>query len=94
MNAYAKIHVLKRNANLDDDTYRDLLERETGKRSCKGMAQAEQLQVISALQKLLPEQDPNAALGKRATGKYAKKLQALWIAGHNLGVIVQVGVSL
>ncbi|UES58525.1 DUF1018 domain-containing protein [Roseibium aggregatum] len=87
MNAYAKIHVLKRNANLDDDTYRDLLERETGKRSCKGMAQTEQLQVISALQKLLPEQDPNAAQGKRATGKYAKKLQALWIAGHNLGVI-------
>ncbi len=87
MNAYAKIHVLKKNANLDDDTYRDLLERETGKRSCKGMASAEQLKVISALQRLLPEQDPNAAQGKRATGKFAKKLQALWIAGYNLGVI-------
>jgi hypothetical protein len=87
MNAYAKIHVLKNNAKLDDDTYRDLLERETGKRSCKGMAPAEQLQVISALERLLPEQDANATLGKRATGKYASKLQALWIAGYNLGVI-------
>ncbi|MBG6160550.1 hypothetical protein IWQ54_000200 [Labrenzia sp. EL_195] len=82
MTAIAKIHVLKNQAKLDDDTYRDILERETGKRSSKGMSHSEQLKVISALKTIAPKQD-----GQRATGKFARKLQALWIAGYNLGVI-------
>ncbi|WP_029061314.1 regulatory protein GemA [Labrenzia sp. DG1229] len=82
MTAIAKIHVLKNQAKLDDDTYRDILERETGKRSSKGMSHVEQLKVISALKTIAPKQD-----GQRATGKFARKLQALWIAGYNLGVV-------
>lgn len=82
MSAVAKIHVLKKAAALDNDTYRDLLERETGKRSSKGMSKAEHLKVISALQAIAPKEDLH-----RATGRFARKLQALWIAGYNLGVI-------
>lgn len=82
MTALAKIHVLKNQAKLDDETYRDLVERETGKRSSKDLSDAERLKVIRALEPLAPKQD-----NRRATGKYAKKLQALWIAGYNLGVI-------
>lgn len=83
MSAIQKIHVLKSQAKLDEDTYRDLLEQQTGKRSSKGMSQAEHLKVIAALEQLprTVEQKP------RATGPFAKKLQALWIAGYNLGVI-------
>lgn len=82
MNPSAKIHVLKSHANLDDDSYRDLLQRETGKRSSKGLSEPLRLKVIAALEKLAPEKGET-----RATGRFARKLQALWIAGFNLGVI-------
>lgn len=87
MNVHAQLHVLKANAGLDDDTYRDFLERETGKRSSKFLTPAERAKVVTAMQRLLPETDPDAQKGERATGKFARKLQALWIAGYNLGVI-------
>ncbi|EAV40432.1 Mu-like prophage protein gp16 [Stappia aggregata IAM 12614] len=82
MTALAKIHVLKSKARLDDDTYRDILERETGKRSSKGMSEVEQLKVISALEAIAPRQ-----VSQTVAGTFAKKLQALWIAGYNLGVV-------
>lgn len=82
MTALAQIHVLKNQAKLDDDTYRDILERETGKRSSKGMSHGEHLKVINALTAIAPKQD-----GRRAIGRFAGKLQALWIAGYNLGVV-------
>lgn len=82
MSALARIHVLKKQAMLDDDTYRDILERETGKRSSKGMSHGEHLKVINALTAIAPKQD-----NQRATGKFARKMQALWIAGYNLGVV-------
>lgn len=83
MNALAKIHVLKKQAGLDDDSYRDFLERETGLRSSADMSGEQRIKVIAALDRLVPK----SSQPDRATGKYAKKLQALWIAGHNLGVI-------
>ncbi|TYC53807.1 regulatory protein GemA [Rhodobacterales bacterium] len=82
MSALAKIHVLKSKAKLDDDSYRDILERETGKRSSKGMSQVEQLKVITALEAIAPKQ-----VGQTVAGSFARKLQALWIAGYNLGVV-------
>ena len=84
MTALAKIHVLKRDARLGDDDYRALLERETGKRSSKDMTGPERLKVISALERLAPGQSSSHA---KATGAFARKLQALWIAGWNLGVV-------
>ncbi|MCV0428858.1 MAG: regulatory protein GemA [Roseibium sp.] len=82
MSSLAKIHVLKNKAKLDEDTYRDIVERETGQRSSKNLSDADRLKVIQALEPLAPKQDTS-----RATGKFAKKLQALWIAGYNLAVI-------
>ncbi len=83
MSALAKIHVLKKQAGLDDDSYRDLIERETGVRSAKGLSGTQYLKIISALDRLIPK----SANPDRATGRFARKLQALWIAGYNLGVI-------
>ena len=46
----AKVHIAKKDLNLDDDTYRDVLERVTGKRSCKGMVIAELESVIKDME--------------------------------------------
>lgn len=46
----AKIHIAKKELALDDDTYRDVLWRVTGKRSCKDMTIAELEAVIKDMQ--------------------------------------------
>ncbi|MBO9419173.1 regulatory protein GemA [Labrenzia sp. R4_2] len=83
MSAFARIHVLKRQAALDEASYRDLMERETGKRSAKDLNASERQTFIRALNRL----QPAAKRAAQTNGPYAKKLQALWIAGYNLGVI-------
>lgn len=45
----AKIHVAKTQLGLDDDTYRALLRRETGKDSCAAMNLRELEKVLSAM---------------------------------------------
>lgn len=87
MTALAAIHVAKRDLGLDDDTYRDLLQRETGKRSAKGMSLAELDRVLSVMRR---SGFKNASKGGRTrplSGPYAKKAQALWIALWNLGAV-------
>lgn len=83
----AAIHVLKTQAGLDDDTYRDFLERETGSRSAKLIA-------VSAAGKVIEKLRDLAGDGPKAAGAVAgldtplgRKLRALWIAGHNLGLV-------
>ncbi|EJF87162.1 regulatory protein GemA [Bartonella rattimassiliensis] len=78
----AAIHMGKRALGLDDETYRALLYRLTGKQSAKDLNFSEKHLVIAEMKAFGFE--PN---GKRLEGKYAKKLQALWIAGWNLGII-------
>ena len=54
----AKIHVLKNQVKLDDDTYRSILERVAGKDSCKKMNMAELKAVIEEFNKLWFVQSP------------------------------------
>ncbi|WP_375588088.1 regulatory protein GemA [Hoeflea alexandrii] len=86
MSALAKLHIAKKQLGLDDDTWRDLLERETGKRSSKDMSNGERGRVLDVLKN---HGFKAASRGSRKDieGKYAPKLQALWIAGYNLGLI-------
>ena len=86
MTALAKMHVAKKQLGLDDDTWRDLLERETGKRSSKDMTDRERGRVLEVL-KNQGFKPASKASRKGLEGKYAPKLQALWIAGYNLGLI-------
>lgn len=87
-----KIHTLKSRAGLDDDTYRDLLKRETGARSSKDITPAAADRVISHLQGLAgsgarPAPKRAAAAGALALdGPYAALCRALWLTGYNLGV--------
>ncbi|MBD8890169.1 regulatory protein GemA [Roseibium litorale] len=85
MSDLAAIHVLKKKARLDDDSYRDLMARETGKRSAKDLTPAERRTFITVLNGL----SGGAQTTSRTSGKYEAKLQALWIAGYNLCVVHQ-----
>ncbi|MFH1796292.1 MAG: regulatory protein GemA [Pseudomonadota bacterium] len=90
MNPTAAIHVAKKQLGLDDDTYRDLLGRVTGKRSAKDMSDAERKAVLDEMRRQGAGTGFKAASNgtrKRLEGRFAKKLQALWIAGWNLGVV-------
>jgi len=89
MNALRQIHVGVRQLGLDEDTRRDLYERVTGKRSARDMTEAEHRAVVAELERQGFERSSRGA-GKRhkpLSGPYAKKLQALWIAGWNLGLV-------
>jgi hypothetical protein len=86
----AAIHVAKKMLDLDDDTYRAKLERITGKSSAKDMTEAERQQVLTVFRNegFTPYPTNRRADGhKKLSGKYAKKLQALWIAAWNLGIV-------
>lgn len=83
----AAIHVAKKKLGLDDETYRAKLAKITGKSSTKDMTEQERQKVLTVFRGdgFAPaEGKPTAA---KLSGKYAKKLQALWIAGYNLGVV-------
>jgi len=93
MTSLARIHVLKKKAGLDEENYRDLMERETGRRSAKDLSEAERRRFAGKLQSLSTHSGSQTS-GSQASGKamhmdgpYARKLRALWIAGYNLGVI-------
>ncbi|MHC2481315.1 gp16 family protein [Rhizobium leguminosarum] len=86
----AAIHVAKKQLGLDDDTYRAKLALITGKRSVKDMTETEREKVLTVLRNegFKPAPTARRANGRQQlTGKFAKKLQALWIAGWNLGIV-------
>lgn len=89
-NSLKALHATLREAGLtDEDAKRDLYYRITGKRSAKDMSDAERMAVTAELKRLYPalKKASRRADGRsKLTGKYAGKLQALWIAGWNLGV--------
>ncbi len=84
----AAMHVARKQLDLDEDAYRAKLFAITGKSSAKDMTEAERQMVLGEFRKVGFQPAPGRAAARRQlTGKYAKKLQALWIAGWNLGVI-------
>ncbi len=85
MSALSAIHVGRKALGLDEETYRDLLERVTGQRSAAGMNARQHEAVIGEMRRLGFK--PEGAAAQRLDGPFAKKLQALWIAGWNLGLV-------
>ena len=86
----AAIHVAKNRLGLDEDTYRAKLLNITGKPSTKEMTEDERQLVITVFRNegFAPIGGGKRAGGRpRLSGKFAKKLQALWIAAYNLGII-------
>lgn len=100
MNAVTKqqigaIHALKARAALDDDSYRDLLARETGRRSAKELTLDQAGRVIDRLKVLSggcqspvrATEKPLAEGALKLEGPYAGQCRSLWIAAWNLGVV-------
>lgn len=92
----AKVHLAKKDLRLDDDTYRDILERETGRRSSAEctVRELEHLVAHFRAQGFVPKAiaggRPNSAVQRgprRADHPVAKKARALWISLHQLGVV-------
>lgn len=86
MTALAAIHVAKRQLGLDDETYRGALKAITGKTSAGDMTPAEHEKVLAEFRR----RGFKAASGGRnrpLEGRFAKKLQALWIGAWNLGLV-------
>lgn len=85
MSSLAAIHVAKKQLGLEDDVFRDVCERVTGQRSTREMNEPQRVKLVEHFrgQGFTP-----ASKGTRKSleGKFAPKLQALWIAGWNLGV--------
>lgn len=73
----ARLNILRAERGLDEDTWRDLVERETGVRSLRALSTPALGQLIARLA------DGAPALQRRTlTGPYAGKLRALWIAAY------------
>lgn len=75
----AMIHVLAKQAGLDEDCRRDEIEKITGKRSARDLTAVEGSAVIDHLKSL--------SKASEIDGPYGKKLRALWISGWHLGVV-------
>jgi hypothetical protein len=91
MSALSALHATKNKAPVDEDAFRDICERVTGQRSTKVMSEKQRWMVVDELKRLYPTlkqaSKPRPDGRKKLTGSYAKKLQALWIAAWNLGII-------
>ncbi|HOT82285.1 MAG TPA: regulatory protein GemA [Candidatus Defluviicoccus seviourii] len=83
----AKVHIAKADLGLDDTAYRAVLARVTGKASSKGMSDGEMGDVLDEFKRLGWQPASPRAKAGRASGPYAKKAQALWIAAWNLGIV-------
>ncbi len=86
----AKVHCAKRDLRLDDDTYRDLLERVTGKRSAAECSTAELGRVLDELRSkgwTATRGPTRAGTRKLATSGQASKIRALWLSLYQLGEV-------
>lgn len=84
----AAIHVAKKTLGLDDDTYRAKLHLITGKTSARDLTEGERERVLAEFRRNGWRPEARRADGRqKLTGKYAAKLQALWIAAYNLGIV-------
>lgn len=79
------IHVLAKQAGMDEDTRRDFLEREVGVRSAAELTAAAADQVLGRLRGVATSRPIGAVAG--LDSGVARKMRALWIAGYNLGIV-------
>lgn len=82
--ALARLHVAKKERGLDDDIWRDVIERVTGKRSLKELGVR---QLYDLLDEVVGKGTRTPAPRGAMSGPYAAKLRALWLSGWHLGVI-------
>ena len=86
MSTLRAIHAGCRALGYDEDMRRNLYRAVTGESSAADMSEAQRSAVVAELRRRGFETASNGSR-KPLEGPYAKKLQALWIAGWNLGLV-------
>lgn len=90
-NRLGAIHAGRRDLNLDDETYRNILWRVTGKRSSKQCSEYELGLVLNEMRRLgfkpKPKTTNRAGRWPMAMGSQESKARALWIALYHMNVI-------
>lgn len=89
MNSLKIIHVARKELGLDDDTYRALLVRVTGKASLRDMSERQMLAVIKEMKEKgfrIRSSKGGKPLPKAFQG-HSRLIHALWKSCHTLGVI-------
>jgi len=85
-----KVQVARRELGLDDDSYRDLVERVTGKRSAGDCSVTQLEALVDELRGkgFKPKRAPKRAGNRKmADGAEVAKARALWISLYHLGVV-------
>ncbi|MBF0247012.1 MAG: regulatory protein GemA [Alphaproteobacteria bacterium] len=86
-----KVHIAKKTLGLDDDTYRDLLEAHTGKRSASKCSNAQLVDLVEHFktQGFKPKRKAPARAGRSnlADGESQRKVRALWLSLYHLGLV-------
>lgn len=89
--ALAKIHVAKKQLDLDESEYRDLLEEVAGVRSAKDLDEVGLSKVLKALQSLGFKASSTTKLSPKTRSKpnpdRLDKIRAMWIELGRLGVV-------
>ncbi|MBX9944921.1 MAG: regulatory protein GemA [Reyranella sp.] len=80
----AAIHVAKKDRGLDDDSYRDLLERVAGVRSARDLDGAGADRVMAEMRRLGFAPAPRKPRAPHDRRPIAGKARALWISLHHL----------
>ncbi|MEL6503466.1 MAG: regulatory protein GemA [Pseudomonadota bacterium] len=84
MTALSALHATRSAASLSEEEARDIYDRVVGKRSTKAMSDKERLLCRDEISRLYPQA---GTARRKITGRYAPKIQALWIAAWNLGLV-------
>ncbi|MBX8799252.1 regulatory protein GemA [Ochrobactrum sp. MR28] len=86
MNSLTAIHVAKKQLGLEDDDFRMICERVTGKRSTKDMSEPLRIKLVEHFRQQ-GFKPASKGTRKQLEGRFTPKLQALWIACWNLSII-------
>jgi phage gp16-like protein len=88
------IHIAKSKLNLDDATYRAILEHKTGKSSSKGMSMSELEAVLEHMRGIdkaglvfTPKPASKAKAKRLADDPQSRKIRSLWLTLRDLGAI-------
>ena len=85
MSALAAIQIKRRQLGLDEEDWRDIVERVTGQRSTKGLNPKQTKALLDELDRLTGGRGPRAR--RMLEGAFVPKIQALWISAWNLGLV-------
>lgn len=80
------IHALRRASGMTEDDYRAHLEGRFKVGSSRDLTEAQAGVLLDDLRAAAGQPKP-AARAKRASGKFAPVLQALWLSAYNLGIV-------